>query len=253
VPVKTVDTSTSTTINNSTLGDNPVYVVSNGDVRSYSPRTVMAGDNSFIGAHSKSSMLLGDDSIIEGGSYRSMIIGSGSTVAAGTPRAFVFGDNISATTSDTLYVGNIQLSSGGTINGIPLSGLTGSTGTTGAETAFSGNSSGNIKTIAGTTTVVNESSQDSIALYFSRITSAVTGGFAFASPVFNKSYIGNYSSETNSINTASCNGMMRSIYQNTNKQFQYQNSAINNAMNELGRYTSAQMHPTRYIQHLKEV
>jgi len=41
--------------------------------------------------------------------------------------------------------------------------------------------------------------------------------------------------------------MMRSIYQNTNKQFQYQNSAINNAMNELGRYTSAQMHPMNTV------
>jgi hypothetical protein len=51
----------------------------------------------------------------------------------------------------------------------------------------------------------------------------------------------------NSINTTTCNGMMRSIYQNTNKQFQYQNSAINNAMNELGRYTSAQMHPMNTV------
>ena len=35
---------------------------------------------------------------------------------------------------------------------------------------------------------------------------------------------------------------MRNIYQNANhKQFQYSNSAINNAMNEIGRYTASQI------------
>ena len=43
------------------------------------------------------------------------------------------------------------------------------------------------------------------------------------------------------INASSCNGMMRNIYQNTNRQYQYPNSVINDAMNEIGRYTAAQM------------
>ena len=34
---------------------------------------------------------------------------------------------------------------------------------------------------------------------------------------------------------------MRNIYQNNTRQYQYPNAVINNAMNEIGRYTAAQM------------
>ena len=44
------------------------------------------------------------------------------------------------------------------------------------------------------------------------------------------------------INSSSCNGMMRNMYQTTNRPYQYPTAAaMNNAMNGIGRYAAAQM------------
>jgi hypothetical protein len=69
----------------------------------------------------------------------------------------------------------------------------------GSETAFTGMTGGRIKNIIGTPSV-NNASQDSISLFFSTITSGVTGSFAMGSPSYNKAYIGSYSGESSSVN-----------------------------------------------------
>lgn len=109
-------------------------------------RIMQASDNSFV---------LGIDNTILGSSPRSFIVGSGSTIGSGVQGAIIFGDNISATTGNTLYVPNIIIASGGTINGFPISGLTsGSTSggtsanlwsaSTGSNSIIANNGSGNL-------------------------------------------------------------------------------------------------------------
>lgn len=96
-------------------------------------------------------------------------------------RSLSAGTNITITTGDTI-----------TIN---------STATGGGNSPFSGTSLGVIKNMSGTTPT-NQATQDSLALFYSKITSAATGSFAFGDPTYYYAYIGNTGSETGTINSS---------------------------------------------------
>jgi hypothetical protein len=107
--------------------------------------------------------------------------------------------NITGGTFNNLNITGGTLSSGGTnLYNIflPLS-LSGT-----SAFPFSGTSVGLIKTTAGTTPAVNQGTQDSIALYYAKIGSGVTGSFAMGDPTFYRAYIGNYGSEAGQINSS---------------------------------------------------
>lgn len=102
-----------------------------------SNRAVVIGDGNTVTQQTKS-VIIGDGNTVDGGS-KSMVIGSGNTISSdsnsiafgndniipiGVQGAFVLGDGITADTSNTLYANNIILSSGGTINGVSVSGVT---------------------------------------------------------------------------------------------------------------------------------
>lgn len=102
-----------------------------------SDRAIVIGDGNVVTQQTKS-VVIGDGNTVNGGS-KSMIVGSGNTISsdsnnitfgnnntipAGVNGAFVLGDGITADTSNTIYANNIVLSSGGTINGTSISGIT---------------------------------------------------------------------------------------------------------------------------------
>lgn len=95
-------------------------------------------------------------------------------------RSLSAGTNVTITTGDTITI-NASITGGG-------------------ETAFSATNValGIVKTIAGTTST-NQATQDTLTIFSSKATSAVTGSFAMAGPAAYKAYIGNYSTETGNI------------------------------------------------------
>lgn len=106
-----------------------------------SPGSVGIGSKIIVEGGSPSSVAYGEDLKISAGSGKSFIIGSGITVnefstntfavgnnitiASGLTGVMAIGDNINAISGNTLYTNNIVLSSGSTINGTPLSAVTG--------------------------------------------------------------------------------------------------------------------------------
>jgi hypothetical protein len=113
-------------------------VVGNSTTNSVkSNRAVVIGDGNTVSQETKS-FIIGDGNIVDGGS-KSMVIGSGNTISSdsnsmafgndniipiGVQGAFILGDGITADTSNTIYTNNIVISSGGTINGVSVSGVT---------------------------------------------------------------------------------------------------------------------------------
>lgn len=113
-------------------------VVGNSTTNSVkSNRAIVIGDGNTVSQQTKS-VVIGDGNTVDGGS-KSMVIGSGNTISSdsnsmafgndniipiGVQGAFILGDGITADTSNTIYTNNIVLSSGGTINGVYVSGVT---------------------------------------------------------------------------------------------------------------------------------
>jgi len=100
------------------------------------------GDNNNI--QTKQAIILGSNNQVESDA---MVFGSNNEIQAGLEGSVVFGSNITATTSNTVYVSNLQISSGGTINGTNVSGLTNIniwTYGSGTESIIANNGTGNI-------------------------------------------------------------------------------------------------------------
>lgn len=135
-----------------------------------SPGISVKGQSNYVDYGVKTSSIIGDNNSIINGSTNLSILGNNNTIPANSPNVYVFGNNNSpqvdlsntgstATTlsnvfiignnvtnvqSNTLYTDNIYMSSGSTINGIPISSLTGGTGTPQslADTLVIGNTTG---------------------------------------------------------------------------------------------------------------
>ena len=108
---------------NTVLGfnsDNSVVVGANNYVGSNSPNSFVQGNNNFIGNNTINSYVIGNNNIIG-----SLSATSASTIISGVT---IFGNNYTATTSDTVYVPNIQFTTtGGTINGVTINSITAAT------------------------------------------------------------------------------------------------------------------------------
>lgn len=118
-----------------------------------SNRAIVIGDGNTVSQQTKS-VVIGDGNTVNGGS-KSMVVGSGNTISsdsnnitfgndniipAGVDGAFVLGNGITADTSNTIYTNNIVLSSGGTINGTSITGITsGLPGVLAVDNTTSGN------------------------------------------------------------------------------------------------------------------
>ncbi len=126
--------------------------------KSLSTGSIAIGLGATIGSSSDNSLIIGSNSYIS--SPNSFIFGTGSTIVNNLPNTYIFGNGISATTGNTLYTNNIILSSGGTINGFPISGLTGSTS---ASTLWiSGSGTGSV--LQNNSTGNNASGTNSLAI-----------------------------------------------------------------------------------------
>lgn len=121
------------------------------------------GVGNAIGSGSIGGFVMGNINIINGGSQFSSIHGSGSTIGGGSPNGHIWADNsvildglpnvhifapdITASTRNTAYFNNINLTSGSTINGITietlLSGSTLWSGGSGTSAIFNNNGTGN--------------------------------------------------------------------------------------------------------------
>lgn len=69
----------------------------------------------------------GTGNYIAQGVTNSMVMGNNNAILSGVTNVFIADDNVSATGSSTVYTKNIQLSSGGTINGVPVESLSAAT------------------------------------------------------------------------------------------------------------------------------
>lgn len=126
------NTVTGNTINTSILGANN-YI----DVGAIS--STVNGNNNFIGYSATSSTVFGNNNYIGGSGSTSFIAGDYNQINSGLTNVYIFSNFTTATTSNTIYTDNIQMSSGSTINGVPISAITvGSTlWTTGSTGNFS--------------------------------------------------------------------------------------------------------------------
>jgi len=112
-----------------------------------SPGIIVRGQSNYVDYNVKSVEILGDNNSIMNGSTSNQIMGNGNTITNDTTNSFIFGDNNSieidflntgstantlsniflignnmiASSGNTLYADNIQMSSGSTFNGIPTS------------------------------------------------------------------------------------------------------------------------------------
>ena len=111
----------------------------------------------------------------------------------------VTGQTVVGTISASTFSGGTYLSGGTNLYNIFLQ--TAYSGVSSSSSPFSGTSLGVIKNMSGTTST-NQAIQDSLGMYYSKITSAVTGSFAFGDPTYYYAYIGNYGTETGAINSS---------------------------------------------------
>ena len=91
--------------------------------------STIVGDKNYISPNVNNSMIVGDNNSMVPSSENITIFGNNNIVqneelTGTTTNVFIVGNNITATTSNTLYTDNIQMSSGSTINGVPVSGIT---------------------------------------------------------------------------------------------------------------------------------
>lgn len=91
--------------------------------------STIVGDKNYISPNVNNSMIVGDNNSMVPSSENITIFGNNNIVqneelTGTTTNVFIVGNNITATTSNTLYTDNIVLSSGSTINGVPISGVT---------------------------------------------------------------------------------------------------------------------------------
>jgi hypothetical protein len=115
-----------------------------------SPGGIVRGQSNYVDFNVKSVEILGDGNSITDGTKSAQIMGNGNSISNGTTNAFIFGDNntieldlsntgstattlsnifllgnnVVASSGNTLYTDNIYMSSGSTINGFPISGVT---------------------------------------------------------------------------------------------------------------------------------
>jgi len=102
--------------------------VSNGYV-------ILNGQHNFVGDEVTSGIILGDNNVVTNSSFvmgdnnivnnnNSLVFGNNNTLDPTTNNSFIFGNNITAESSNTFYVDNVVLSSGGTFNNLTISGIT---------------------------------------------------------------------------------------------------------------------------------
>ncbi len=151
LPNKFVNTDASVAIANIAETTNLQSLVLGGAVVG-STSSIGLGQGSIIGTASDGSFVLGPDNLVNGGSPRSMILGSGNTIDAGLKNVFILGDNVTGATSDMMYIPSLTIAPGGSINNIPISGLTLFSGSSGSNSIIANNGTGNVA--GGTNTVV---------------------------------------------------------------------------------------------------
>ena len=142
------------------FGQIPFQSINLAGGQSYSTGSIAVGSNVVISSNAAGSVAIGNE--INIGAPRSLVIGSGNTVSAGATNTIIIGNNITATTGNTLYVPNIFVSTGGTINNYPISAITiGSTLFTsgsGLNSIIADNGTGNIAS-ADNSLAIGESNQ----------------------------------------------------------------------------------------------
>jgi len=119
----------------------PLFTGTGGGIGTMSPGTgIIGGPSNFIGTESSGSFVYGRNNTINSGNKNSGILGGeNNSIAPGiTGSTIIGGSFISATTNNTLFTQNIQLSSGSTINGVSISTITASTLNGGIWTAATG-------------------------------------------------------------------------------------------------------------------
>lgn len=98
-----------------------------------SQNNLLMGSGSTIGGGVNNSLSIGNGNVINNGSTNALVFGNNVTVGTNSTSGFtgttltgvtVFGSNITATTNNTVYVNNLQITSGGTINNISISAIT---------------------------------------------------------------------------------------------------------------------------------
>ena len=121
------------------ISDNILGATVVGNNNMVDGNSIVFGDNNID--TTASSIIIGTSNIVES---IGVVVGSNNTVLPGLDGVSIFGNGITATTGNTLYTNNIILSSGGTINGVPISVITGGTGTpqTLEDTLVIGNTTG---------------------------------------------------------------------------------------------------------------
>jgi hypothetical protein len=101
---------------NTVIGTIPAVVVGrNNFVNGNSRNLAIYGDNNNVTG--PNAFIIGDNNITQNSS---IVFGSNNIVDENANNIFVLGNGVTATTSDTLYVPNIILPSGGTINGVTV-------------------------------------------------------------------------------------------------------------------------------------
>lgn len=170
-------------------------VVQIGGAKVDATGVIASGPEVYISAGSNRSIAIGEELNIGSYSPRSMIIGSGSTIPSGLKSCMVFGDNISATTADTVFVPNLRISPGGTINGSAIESITGSSilwsSGSGVNSIIQNNSSGN--TATGDSSFVVGSNNSAATIF----TSVLGGQSNLASGTFSSVIGGGSNSATN--------------------------------------------------------
>lgn len=109
--------------------------------------STIVGDKNYVSPNVNNAMIVGDNNSIVPSSENIAIFGNNNSIqneelTGLTSNVFIVGNNITATTSNTLYTDNIVLSSGSTLNGIPISSLTGGTPQNLSQVLTVGNTTG---------------------------------------------------------------------------------------------------------------
>lgn len=153
---------------NVVLSTNPVITQGTGNVIGQGVKGgIVRGNGNVLNSDA---FVLGDNNVNNG--TKSMIMGSNNVVAENTDNVFIFGDDITGTTSNTLYVKNIEAE---TINGIDVDTLTATT-------------SGDFCALSG----INTNLITSCTNPYNRIRMAVGGSQSMFIEAFDSSGFGSY-------------------------------------------------------------
>lgn len=123
---------------------------------------IVVGSATTIGTALYNGIIVGDKNIVGDSNTNTFILGNNNEIISGLTNVTIFGNNITGTSANTLYVNNIELSSGSTINGIPISAFT-SGFTSSADTYWISGSTGTSSIKANNGTAIDATGNYALA------------------------------------------------------------------------------------------